>query len=126
MANAVKSLDVLKGQKATMLIQNPVGATVARHIRIHEKTNAVRNKFTGENEYICLYYTLKGKRKVQGFKISAKETKLILAPGWQCLDGMTEDSRTRGQFSYGTWTCFGNHNWNYAAAQIKNPCYCHG
>ena len=121
-----KSLDALKGQKATMLIQNSAGATVARHIRIHEKTNAVQNKFTGENEYICLYYAIKGKRKVEGFKISAKETKLILAPGWQHLEGMEESARVKGQFSYDSWTCFGDHDWDSAAAQIKNSCYRHG
>ena len=101
--------------KATMLIENTAGATVARHITIV--------KFTENTDSVTLYYKSKGARKVQGYKISKKDTQLALANSWQSINGMTETKR--GTFMYGEFTIFDSSNFSNAKKQLKNISYIH-
>lgn len=131
-------VEQMHGQKVTMLIQNTMGATVLRHIRVDQRTHIYETKHDSWSTPIpgiCLYYVLKGKRKVEAYRICSEQTKLALALGWQTIEEeglVMEEGRNRGEFSISrrisdsvtTWEAFGTE-WEEAVKQLKQVSYCH-
>jgi hypothetical protein len=110
-------LSTLLGQKATMLIQNTMGFTILRHVTVHGETALCEGG-------ISLHYTMKRHRKPKGYRISAQETKLAIALGWQMVEGMTVEQYSC--YIYKDATCFGEDDWDNAFTQLKDVKYLHG
>ena len=105
-----------KPYKATMLIQNTMGATVARHITItHELLET--------NTDVTLCYKTKGARKAKGWRISKRDTQLIICEGWVALEGLEQIKN--GEFMLTSFTSFDKSEFNTIAKQIGKRTYTH-
>jgi hypothetical protein len=101
-AEANEALSKHFGQKVTMLIENSMGCIVARHITLDARTHLAEKESAWAKKPLVfnLCYSLKGCRKVNGYAI-AQENPVILAKGWQVIEGMAEVKK--GQFMYDAW-----------------------
>lgn len=122
--SANDEIAAIKGQKATMLIENSMGCIVLRHITLGEKTQVLPKKSCWSKLPVFnLYYAMKGCRKVQGWTIS-EENPVVLAQGWQTINGMTET--TKGQFSFDSWDSCDHLRFDAAKDQLTDIVYCYG
>jgi hypothetical protein len=101
--------------KATMVILNEMGCIVHRQINIIE--------FVENEKDVVIKYKLKGRRKLQGYRIK-KSTKMILAYGWQQpAEGMTENRLYKNSFSYDIFTAFDGNLFLKSIKHIGNIFY---
>jgi hypothetical protein len=123
-AEANEAIASIYGQRVTMLIENSMGCIVLRHITLSEKTN-VSFHYSSWKQLECLnlYYAMKGCRKVGGWRIT-QDTAIVLAKGWQAVDGMNETSKA--QFTFDEWECFETDRFQVAKAQLSDVVYFHG
>lgn len=103
-----------KLKKATMLIENTMGATVLRHINLH----TIEEK---EDE-VLIIYKMKGARTLKAYKISKKETQLAFSDEWQTVQGM--EKVKCGSYMYNSFLSFGG-SFTKALESLKNVSYSH-
>jgi hypothetical protein len=60
---------------------------------------------------------------VGGWRIT-QDTAIVLAKGWQAVDGMNETSKA--QFTFDEWECFETDRFQAAKAQLSDVVYFHG
>jgi hypothetical protein len=123
-AKANAAIASIHGQRVTMLIENSMGCIVLRHITLSEKTNvSLRSQGWKQSDVLNLYYVMRGCRKVGGWRID-KDTAIVLAKGWQAVDGMNETSKA--QFTFDEWECFEADRSQAVKAQLSDVVYFHG
>lgn len=106
--------------KATMLIQNTVGALVARHINLETLLAEEKN---GAHS-VVIRYKLKGKRKLTGTRIFQRDTQLVIAKGWQSIEDMKETD-IRGVFMPNEFMTFDDNDFDTKRKCLVDEIYTH-
>ena len=107
-------------KKATMLIENTMGVIVLRHITL----DSIEQDQKDESK-VNILYKMKGARKTKGFKLSKKETQLVLAEGWQIPEGMDKCTRYANTWGYDSFVQFETARFKSTMNKLNNVFYSH-